>query len=321
MKGKLAFVAFSFGCMPLLSLKKSFTERIYLLFIGILFFVGIYTLADFYIHYDLRTQNTHIARYTSAPINHIILSLLIVNAIFIAAYFFLNRFNELNTWKKSAYLALIGFFIFLLHFNAARTGLLAMYFTAALFAIKYIVAKKQIKLGIVFLISIFLLPLLSYYTVPSFKDKINYTLYDLKQIDKVEQVKNYSDAQRIAGYYLAWSVFKEQPLFGCGTGDINRTTALKIDKKFKISDVHKLLPHNQFIYIAVILGLLGLIVFIIIIGKIYPLKLLLKNDLLLASGSINFITFLPESILERQLGIVCFCIFTLLAHTYYFQKK
>lgn len=321
MRGKLALVAFSFGCMPLLGMKKNFTEKIYALFVLSLFIVGIYTAADYFINYDLRTQNTQLARYTYSPINHIILSLLVVNSIYILLYFLFNRFYTLNLFKKSSIIFLVVFFIFLLHLNAARTGILALYFTASVFAIKYILVKKQYTLGITLLLSTLLIPVFSYFTIPSFKDKVNYTLYDFKQFENVEQVKNYSDAQRIAGYHLAWRVFKNNPVLGCGTGDINKLSALKIDKKYEIDNVHKLLPHNQFIYMAVILGVVGLICFIYLIFKMYPLKLLLKNDLLIASGSVNFITLLPESILETQLGIVCFCIFTLLAHCYFYQKK
>lgn len=314
---KLPFIGLSLGflCLPLFT-KKTY-QYLYYLFILIIFISGIYTFGDYIINHSIRTINTDLPRYIKTPMNHLRYSLLIVNAIFISFYF-INM--PVTKWPKLEKYTLIfsGIFnIILLHFNAGRSGILAFYVVLFLFAVKFIFTSNKKLYGIIAVAACMALPFVAYNTVDTFYNKINNTIWDFRQYKHKGNIEHLSDSKRLVAFELAYKAIKEKPLLGYGTG----SPKAKINALYKqyypqYPNIEKLYGSNQFVYVTLSFGLIGLLFFIFWLIKIYPIKDLVSNDLLLATAAINLVSFIPENTIEVQFGIAIFCVFSLMAICY-----
>jgi len=314
---KLPFAGLSLGflCLPLFTQKTY--QYLYYFFLLIIFISGIFTFGDYIINYNIRTINTDLPRYIKAPMNHLRYSLLIANAIFISFYF-INK--PISCWPKLEKYTLFFLSIFcliLLHFNAGRSGILAFYVVLFILAVKqFITANKKIY-GIIAILICLTLPIGAYFTVDPFYNKINNTIWDFKQYKNKGNIEHLSDSKRLIAYELAFKAIKEKPLLGYGTGG-PRAKINKLYQQFypQYPNIEKLYGSNQFVYVTLSFGMLGLLFFIIWLIKIYPIKQLLNNDLLLATATINLVSFIPENTIEMQFGVAIFCVFSLMAIFY-----
>lgn len=314
---KLPFVGLSLGflCLPLFT--KNTFQYLYYLFLFIIFISGIYTFGDYIINYSIRTVNSDLPRYIKTPMNHLRYSLLIVNAIFISVYFANKPITKWPKFEKYMLIFLSVFHIILLHFNAGRSGILAFYVVLLIFGIKYIISSNKKLLGVIAVVVCFALPITAYYTIDTFQNKINNTIWDFRQYKNKGNIEHLSDSKRLVAYELAYKAIKEKPLFGYGTGG----PRAKINTLYKqyypqYPNIEKLYGSNQFIYITLSFGFVGLLFFIFWLWKIYPLKDLITNDLLLATATINLVSFIPENTIEVQFGIAIFCVFSMMAIYY-----
>ncbi|MGE0567128.1 MAG: O-antigen ligase family protein [Bacteroidia bacterium] len=116
-------------------------------------------------------------------------------------------------------------------------------------------------------------------------------------------------------YYIKAAIcaIKQNPIFGCGTGDVqNVMNTCYEQSESPLNQDWRKRPHNQFVTIFVALGLIGLLIFIAFIT--YPL-IRLKSFLhilywpFLLSAIISF-TF--EDTLETQTGLSFFAFFNVL---------
>lgn len=314
---KLPFIGLSLGfvCLPLFT--KNTFQYLYYLFLLIIFISGIYTFGDYIINYSIRTINTDIPRYIKTPMNHLRYSLLIANAIFISFYFVNKPITKWPKFEKYV-LAFLGLFhIILLHFNAGRSGILAFYVVLLIFGIKFIVTSNKKLLGISVLLICFLLPIGAYYTVDTFHNKINNTIWAIQQHKNNGNIEHLSDSKRLVAYELAFKAFKEKPFFGYGTGGPKATINALYKKHYpQYPNIEKLYGSNQFIYITLSFGIFGLLFFIFWLFKIYPVKELVTNDLLLATATINIVSFVPENTIEVQFGVSIFGVLSLMAIYY-----
>jgi len=314
---KLPFVGLSlaFLCLPLFT--KNNYQYLYYFFLFVIFLSGIYTFGDYIINYNIRTANTNFARYIKTPMDHLRYGLLIVNAVFISFYFINKPVSKWPKLEKYTLVFLTIFNIILLHFNAGRSGILAFYVVLLVFAVKFIFTSNKKLYGLIGIIICFALPVAAYFTVDTFKDKINYTVWDLKQYFNNGNIEHFSDSKRLAAYELAFKAFKEKPILGYGTGGVEAKIDALYNKYYpQYPNIEKLYGSNQFIYVTLNFGIIGLLIFIFWLYKIYPLKALLANDLLLATATINLVSFIPESAIELQFGVAIFCVFSFMAIYY-----
>jgi len=319
---KLPFLGLSLGflCLPLFT-KKTF-QHLYYLFLLVVFISGIYTFSDYLINHNIRTVNTDLPRYIKTPMNHLRYSLLIANAIFISIYFINKPITKWPKFEKYALIFWSIFFVILLHFNAGRSGILAFYVVLLVFAIKYIVTANKKLYGIIAMLVCMCLPIIAYFTVDTFYNKINNTIWDFRQYKNKGNIEHLSDSKRLVAYELAYKAIKEKPIFGYGTGG----PKAKINALYKVyypqyPNIEKLYGSNQFIYITLSFGIMGLLFFLLWLWKIYPIKELLINELLLATATINLVSFIPENTIEVQFGIAIFCVFSLMAIYYKKMEK
>jgi O-antigen ligase len=136
-------------------------------------------------------------------------------------------------------------------------------------------------------------------------------------------VNGHSFAMRWRFWQAAYRGILEAPLFGVGLGDVQHTLNgiyethfPELDKKFYLK------PHNQFLSITLALGLLGLVVFLIML--LYPVWFLRKQLDWLYAGFfvVLLLSFLTEDTLGTQAGMGYYMsVNTLLLAAAYFKKQ
>lgn len=95
--------------------------------------------------------------------------------------------------------------------------------------------------------------------------------------DSAPRDKSYynSSTIRLAEWKYGFEIFMEHPLLGIGTGDIkNESMSKYVNEDFKYGIAHFETPASQYLHMAMILGIFGII--IILIAFFYPLFLSMK---------------------------------------------
>jgi O-antigen ligase len=199
-----------------------------------------------------------------------------------------------------------------LHSLTSRTGLVAFYggFLAYLFA--FMLQKGKWKLGVIILCFFALTPVISYQLIPSFKYRVDVTLWDVEYSSEEGADLNY---QSVGLRFKTWAccvdVWKENPVLGVGFADMKEELFACYEAIDLQADRSKWLSsaHNQYLEqllgggIPALLLLLTLFLLPLWKSKWNNLDCLLIGFLaLLAAG------MLTESFLERQLGINLFLI-------------
>ena len=132
------------------------------------------------------------------------------------------------------------------------------------------------------------------------------------------QTKNNNSVESNTARIIMWNtsldVWKENFLFGTGTGDYDdELTAKNLEyKNFGVAK-ERLNSHNQFLNSAVQLGLVGFLVLLMIFISSYFFSEKKMWQLLILV--VFLINFLVESFLETQAGIILFCTLLLLFYT------
>lgn len=170
--------------------------------------------------------------------------------------FFLNR--ERRTRFRIAIIALIGLYFFHFVILKSRANYVAFVLLVPLMGYTLFGPKKLLKTILICLI-VPCLMLLSPIVRERLKLTVNQFKYHLYTDDEAAWGRKYSVQQdRFYMWYGALKIIKENPVFGVGTGGYQ--TVLKGND----SDPNAPLiahPHNNFLYMAVSYGILGVAVF------------------------------------------------------------
>ncbi|OON68078.1 hypothetical protein B0919_15580 [Hymenobacter sp. CRA2] len=242
--------------------------------------------------------------------DHIRFSLLIVLSIAVGAVM-LNR-GALRGWRRAAVLGATIFLAGFLHLLAVRSGLVALYMLAVV-AIGYLLKKRDWrKAGFVALMMV-LLPMVSYFTLPTFYNKYHNTKEDASKVEQTHSANNYSLVGRVYSYQTAIRVWEDHPLFGVGKADLRDEMSARYREFFpQIDEEHQIQPHNQFLFYLVAFGALGLALFII--AFYYPLWWARRRHapMLVAQYIIVTLSFMVEPTMEGQTGLTFSLFFLLL---------
>ena len=156
---------------------------------------------------------------------------------------------------------------------------------------------------------VILAPIAAYTTLPGFKQKINYTIWDFKQFMKGEG-NTYSDSERWQSWTAGIEVGKQHILFGTGTGRF-RSEMTTYYKTVLQKDTWTR-PHNQFINVFVIFGLFGLAVFLFVL--VYPMtfRQFWRIPLIPTLYLMQILSMTVEHPLDTEIGAGLFLLLTML---------
>lgn len=266
------------------------------------------------IHYLGHQEAINIALKKGTPMptprNHIRFSLLLAYGVISGAYLWYRGFY----WKYQQERKLIGaavlFLFAFIHFLSVRTGLLAMYFSMISFIFVGGLWSKRWKAALLVLVGLAILPVLSYFLIPSFKSKITYMRYDLMMYQE-GRGDLYADAGRIVSWKVGYEIARTHPFLGVGPGNLRQAVHAQFAEKYP-TYVTRLMPHNQFLYTVAGSGWVGGILFLVAI--LFPI-LYQKNyrhPLVFTFFTLILAAFMVEHTIENSMGVGFYLFFTLL---------
>jgi O-antigen ligase len=199
-----------------------------------------------------------------------------------------------------------------LHLLAAKSGLLSFYLFVAAWGVYLAVAKKKV-VGFAIIVAIPLLYFGAIRFIPTFRERahyIDFTMYMLKSGDKT----GIGDINRLMSYKTAVDLIEQHPLTGVGTGDMMTEMTKEYNRLYpEVSKENILLPHNQFLIVALGCGIPAMILFIVWVFM--PLTLLRRNResfFLLIIWIILLLQLMIEPVFEVQFGVFIYLVFLLM---------
>jgi len=309
----MLMLAFSFAAMCFFK-RKHFQQLLYF-FIGLCVALSIGVLIVFFMKYHTYIQLDKTGKYIPTPIHHIRFSLAIAFACSAAFYFYLEK-NQSKIVRYALLAATIFLFAFL-HFLSVRSGLLAIYLTAAAWLFYFIIQSKKIVLGVALLTVLILMPIVAVQTVKPLQDRLNFMRWDLQNFKNNPDLKNFSDGKRIGSILAACSAYQQNWLVGYGFGDIFEAMDKGYDKVLPhILPNSRVIPHNQFLVVAVGLGTVGLLLFLFLLYLTLAFNKRYRHPLVWSFAIIMISSFLTEPTLEAQRGVALYCLTGLLSLSY-----
>ena len=300
----------AFALLPKLDWKKYYFMMYF--FLVITAFTAVLCTVNYFLHFD-EMQDLYIRSKTMpVPVNHVRYSLLIAFSIMVGVILFVKKYTLSKSWERKSTLGISIFLFLFLHLLSVRSGLLAFYLSLGLGVLIYMIKERKFLLGFAIVSTLLILPFISYYTLPSFKGKVENTMNDLARLNDEESANNHSLTGRIFSYKVGWTIFENNQWFGTGAGDIYSEVKKEYARSFpKITNM--LQPHNQYLRYLTAFGVIGFSVFMIGFYWIFFYK---KNLFLDAFLLLQFVmvssSFMFEGTIETQLGVNYTIIFTLL---------
>jgi len=306
---KIPFILIPLGFFSFQPKKNDF-YLISFFFLISLSLVSLLTLGNYLLHFE--EMNHRILESKEIPVvtkvTHIYFSVMLAFGIFLSYH--LGKVS-----KQKFYYYFSIFLLICLHLFTSRTGLVGFYIAIFINIIFYIFKEKhKIFQKLSILLSIFLLPVLAYFLLPSFQNRVINTLEDIQRYKNKEDINHRSVSMRLVTWEMGYLAFKKNPWFGVGMENISETihkeyesNQVPLKKENWLNDLH-----NQFFEYLLGLGVLGFVVFIF--WLCYPISQN-QNEIFLQFIALLFGTMFAESLLERQVG-VCFGIYW-----YYFLYK
>ncbi len=199
-----------------------------------------------------------------------------------------------------------------LHILAAKTGLIAFYILAMMWAFYQIIRRNRIA-GIATLALITAGGVLAIRYIPTLSHRVGYSIYSYQQYMQGNISGDLSDVGRMVSYKLAIELIEQHPFTGVGAGDVLSEMSRAYDHRYPhIPQAQRLVPHNQFLTIGVAAGLISLAFFLWWLCA--PLSRIRQNR----TGFFFFTTWLmlffflmTDASLEVQFGVFVFLYFLL----------
>ena len=206
----------------------------------------------------------------------------------------------------------IALLVVYLHVLAAKSGLLSLYIFLASYG-AYLGFTRHKLLGLVVVLAIPAFFVLSTTLMPTFNEKRNFiafTYYKLTHGDKSGEI---GDINRLMSYDIASKIIMQHPWTGVGTGDMLAEMKQGYDKWYPgVKEENKLLPHNQFLIVALGCGLPATLLFAIWVFM--PLVGMGRNRqsfFFFMVWLVLFLQLMIEPVLEVQYGVFLYLFFML----------
>lgn len=318
---RLPFLFLPFAIFVAPSFTKDTYFKILSTFVLLITMVSIGVFVNYLLHFQEFNELYGKGQVIPTPIHHIRFSLLMAVAIASTMYMILQDEFGFPFISKQIAITLAFLLIFILHFLAVRSGLLALYAILLFSVVFYIFHSKQWARAAVLFLALSIFGFIAATTIPTIKNKIAYTKYNIEQFHKNENIHHLSDSRRLGSLIAGISLVKEHPFFGVGVGDIRDNTNEYLLEHFPDIANLELMPHNQFLWYFSATGIIGgILFFLCTIGPLFYYEA--YKDFLFGALQVIFISsYMVEHTLETQLGVACYIIFPLLSLRYLYEKK
>ena len=306
LKSDITFVAVPFGMWAFGPFDRKTLVRLIMIFIVITCLSAVAVMIDYAGHFDAYNDLYKVGKSIPTPVMHIRYSYFLALAAICSIGLLLDNLVY-DTRHRIATGVMAAFIVACLHILAVRTGLLALYGGILTLGVLIIIREGKWKVGIGALGLIVILALLSVKLLPSAFNKLGYVMYDLNMLAKGVS-PDYSDNVRITSIRHGLKIFRENPIFGVGAGDISDVIKeVYATDTPMVPDDRKYDPISQFVYWLATYGLLGTI----LIGGLllFPLKIYGRRSYMLwGIYTITAFSFIGETPFQWQLGRAIFLV-------------
>lgn len=311
---KLPFLVLpiAFAGLPVFSFRQYHSIYYFLLFLLFISCLGVGL--NYLINFQEITGQISRGHPIPTPNNHIRFSLLLAFGILVGINLYRKGFYLKYSWEKNLILGITVFLFGFIHVLSVRSGLIALYLTIIFLVIREIINTRRYSYGLGMIVIIMVLPLAAYKAIPSLKAKIDYSLHDFNMYQKGGGVA-YSDSERLISLAVGWKIFKDNPIIGVGAGDLKKEIEKEYKNEFYYIKTPKM-PHNQFLSTLAGTGVLGGIVFLLVISFPLIYRRNYKSALFLSLHLIVFLSFMVENTIENSIGVAFYLFFLLLGINY-----
>lgn len=267
----------------------------------------------FYPHPPLyEYENFFYGAYFSDLVHPTYMSMFVIVSLLIALEDVLN--NALSGWKRVFWLFCSFLYIIVLYLLSSRAGLLSGIIIIPLYL--FFRLSKKLPRYIIYL-SIIVLVFGSIVLLKT-NSRIYYSFEEIKK----ENIKSALENNvRFDIWKSAFGVIRHNFLFGVGTGDASSELKKEfLNRGYKDGYYDNMNSHNQFIEILLENGLIGLLIFLMIIGFIAYISITEQNLILGLFLLMMIVFFMFETLLNRLAGITFFPLFTFLLLHYKSQS-
>ena len=320
MKLPLLILPFSFAVLPALS--KVRLQQLYYVFVICVFLGSLYSAGYYFTHFDYVNELYIHSDVMETPTNHVRYSLMVGFAVLIGYKFIREKFFVFRPIEKWFLIGITIWLFIFLHILAVRSGLVAFYAVAGLGLAFDFFFRRRFLSSVLIGFGLMLSLVLAFFTLPTFYNKFFLTIADVKSVSEAESAHDYSIAGRVYSFKVATEVIKDNPIIGVGIGNLEAELEKRYETMFpEILDRGHILPHNQFIYTLAVFGIAGLLIFLICFY--FPLFRFARlfEPLYLFHYLIITFSFLFETTLETQVGLVYSILFILLPLWYFRQPE
>jgi O-antigen ligase len=207
-------------------------------------------------------------------------------------------------------------FIIYLHLLAARTGLISFYLGLFILAI-YILLKKSKKIyAITILIVLLALPVLAYFLLPSFHNRVDFFNYERPYFLHGGYIPGSNDAVRMISMKAGWSVMMNEPLSGAGFGDILTETKSWYAIHYpEMKNADMIYPSSEWLMYGSGAGVAGFFLFSLAMLCPFFTRVRLKLPWWMINITAAF-SLAADIGLEVQYGVFIYSFFVLLCNRY-----
>ncbi len=309
---KLPFLVLPLAFVRMPRLTERMYQNIHYIFLILVALTSLGVLGNYLLHFDEINVLIGQGRSLPVPTNHIRFSLMVAFAILVGFFLFRRRYTFRFPWERWLILGASLFLLIFIHILSVRSGLAVFYTAMFILLLRFIIQTKQFFLGVGMLVLLTAMPILAYFLVPSLHTKLNYMRWDIRQYMQGNKSGN-SDSERILSFQVAYSIVKEHPILGVGAGDARPVLKERYKELMpELQEESYKNPHNQYFFVVLGTGLVGL--FLFLWGILSPLFLQqrFKDPLFLSFMIIMLLSFMVENTIENAIGIALFMLFVML---------
>ncbi len=220
----------------------------------------------------------------------------------------LKNYSVKSEKKVHLKLGLAGFLFCFNILLLSKIGIIVSTLLLAYYVVRWVLINRKYKTGIAIFSSLLLIFFLSYNSSPYVKNRVDELVFSFRQ--KPGAYTNSSTGIRVQIWQTGIGVVKKNILFGSGTGDVKDELMDEYLKREILTAYRKKLnSHNQFLQVAIALGLVGLTLFVFIFIDAIRTSKKTGNEYMIVFAIICILYMFPESVLENQAGTIFFGLF------------
>jgi O-antigen ligase len=190
-----------------------------------------------------------------------------------------------------------------LHVLVARTGLFSLYIILFFFLLRFLFQKGKKFTALISAIVLIIIPLLSWFALPTFQNRIKYFIYDFRYVKDEVYLPGANDGNRFISIKAGWNILKDNPL-GIGAGDIRRASLQWYDANIPgMLPTDKIYPNSEWIIYGLTAGWIGLILFTVIMFVPFFIKNIQHRFFWSLLNIITAFSFLFDVGLKVQYGV------------------